>query len=115
MKTITSLATTPCPKTMSWRLRTACATKILPLLMLMLPAAVQAQFNYTTNDGTITITKYTGSGGAVDIPRETNGLPVTGIGYRAFAQCTNVTSVTIPNSVTNIKEGTFLINLTFWR
>src|SRR5437899_1383575 len=28
----------------------------IPLLLLMVPAAVEAQFNYTTNNGTITIT-----------------------------------------------------------
>src|SRR5262245_32434219 len=52
--------------------RTAVARSLLPLLLLLLlltlPAAVQAQFNYTTNDGTITITGYTGPGGAVVIP-----------------------------------------------
>src|ERR1039457_3880181 len=31
---------------------------LLLLLLLTSPAAVQAQFNYTTNSGTITITKY---------------------------------------------------------
>ena len=47
------------------------------LMLLALPAPVQAQFNYTTNNGTITITGYTGSGGAVTIPSTINGLPVT--------------------------------------
>jgi len=47
-----------------------------------MPAAVQAQFTYTTNNGTITITGYAGSGGvgAVTIPGTINGLPVTSIG-----------------------------------
>ena len=64
-------------------LRTACAMKLL-LLLLTLPAVVQAQFNYTTNNGTITITGYTGPGGAVAIPDTINGLPVTSIGDYAF-------------------------------
>ena len=34
----------------------------------------------TTNNGTITITGYTGPGGAVTIPGTINGLPVTSIG-----------------------------------
>ena len=38
------------------------------LLILATPVAVQAQFSYTTNSGAITITGYTGSGGAVVIP-----------------------------------------------
>jgi len=44
--------------------RTACSTKLWPLLLwllLTLPAVVQAQFNYTTNNGAITISKYTGT------------------------------------------------------
>ena len=73
MKTKTSLATPPCPKTMAGRIRSACAARLLPLLLVLtLPAAVQAQFNYTTNNGTIAITGYTGSGGAVTIPATIN-------------------------------------------
>jgi len=45
------------------------------LLLLALPAAVQAQFTFTTNNGTITITGYTGPGGDVTIPSWTNGYP----------------------------------------
>jgi BspA type Leucine rich repeat region (6 copies) len=72
------------------------------LLLLTLPAVVQAQFNYVTNNGTITITGYYGPGGAVTIPSTINGLPVTSIGSSAFYHCTSLTSVTIPNSVTSI-------------
>ena len=38
------------------------------------------QYLYTVNNGTITITGYTGSGGAITIPSTINGLPVTSIG-----------------------------------
>src|SRR5258706_2431774 len=82
--------------------RTTCATRLLLLLFLTLPAVVQAQFNYTTNNGAITITGYTGPGGAVVIPDTINGLPVNRIGDYAFSANTNLTSVTIPNSVTAI-------------
>jgi hypothetical protein len=81
--------------------------RILMVLLLTLPAAVQAQFNYTTFNGTITITGYTGPGGAVVIPDTINGLPVTAIGIRAFAKLYNLTSVTIPNSVTSIETSAF--------
>ena len=82
--------------------------KLLPLLLLLaLPAAVQAQYTDTTNNGTITITGYTGSGGAVTIPDTINGLPVTSIGFRAFFYCTSLSSVTIPNSVTSIGDYAF--------
>ena len=93
-----------------------CAPWIVLLLLLARPAAVQAQFNYTTNNGTITITGYTGSGGAVTIPDTINGLPVTSIGgyydsyfeHRgAFEDDQSVTSVAIPDSVTSIGETAF--------
>ena len=65
---------------------------------------VQGPFNYTTTNGTITITAYNGPGGAVVIPGSIDGLPVTGIEGLAPAEVvtTNLTSVTIPSSVTNI-------------
>src|SRR4030095_4525524 len=90
--------------------RAACATRLRPLLTLLLltlPAVVQAQFNYTTENGTITITGYTGPGGAVVVPDTIDGRPVTSIGYHAFAFNASLTSVTIPNSVINIGNAAF--------
>ncbi len=85
-----------------WRIS---ASWILPLLLLLaLPATVQAQFNYTSDDSSITITGYTGPGGALAIPSTINGLPVTSIGYRAFYGCISLTSVTIPDSVASIGD-----------
>ena len=82
--------------------------KLLSLLLLLaLPVVAQAQFTFTTNSGAITITAYTGSGGAVTIPATTNGYPVTSIGDNAFGDVFSLTSVTIPNSVTNIGGGAF--------
>jgi hypothetical protein len=43
--------------------------------------------------------------GAVVIPDTYNGKPVVSVNY--FNDCTGITSVTIPNSVTNIKAGAF--------
>lgn len=43
---------------------------------------------------------------AAVIPAQINGVPVTGIGAGAFANC-GLKSVTIPKSVTRIKEGAF--------
>src|SRR5450830_1721029 len=82
----------------------------LPVLFLLATtAAVQAaDYTYTTNsDNTITITGYTGSGGAVTIPSTINGLPVTSIGNGAFAGFTSLASVTIPNGVTSIGNSAF--------
>ena len=103
-----SLARTPCSRRLSTRLRTACSTWLLPLLLLTPPAALQAQFTYTTNDGTITITKYTGSDGTVIIPSTTNGLPVTSIADSAFMSCSNLTSVIISTTVTFIGSSVFV-------
>jgi uncharacterized delta-60 repeat protein len=64
-------------------------------------------YTYTNNNGTITITKYTGSGGAVSIPSTIYGLPVTSIGHGAFASCASLTSVTIGTNVTSIGDQAF--------
>jgi len=82
-------------------------TLVALLLLFALPAVVQAQFDYSVGQGKVTITRYTGSGGAVTLPDAINGLPVTSIGYAAFAFCTGLTSVTIPDSVTSIGEEAF--------
>jgi hypothetical protein len=79
---------------------------VLVLAMLMRPAEVQAQdFTYTNTNGTITITGYTGPGGAVNIPSTITGLPVTTIGGFAFNNQSSVTKVTIPDSITSIESG----------
>ena len=41
------------------------------------------------------------------IPKQHNGLPVTGIGWNAFEGCSTLTNVTIPDSVTYIGESVF--------
>ncbi len=71
-------------------------------MALVLPVIAHAQYLCTTNRGEITITGYTGSGGAVTIPSMLNGLPVTSIGFIAFENCNGLTSVVIPDSVTSI-------------
>ncbi len=82
--------------------------RFLLLLGMLLPVLAQAQFSYTTNNGAITITKYTGSESEVIIPVTINGLPVTSIGAEAFKNSTNkLVSVIIGNSVTNIGGSAF--------
>ena len=88
----------------------ATAPAIACLLLLMAaPATVQAQFGYSINPGgtTITITNYSGPGGAVTIPTNIDGLTVVSIGNSAFYNMTNLTSVTIPGGVTNIGREAF--------
>jgi len=72
------------------------------LLLLTALIAVRGQWTWETNNGTITITKYAGSGGVVVVPAEITGLRVTSIGDLAFQECTSLTSITIPDSVTSI-------------
>jgi hypothetical protein len=85
---------------------------MLILLLLAAPVAVWGQFGYSTNaDNTLTITGYTGPGGAVTIPTNISGLTVSSIGYHAFYENTNVTSITIPQSVTSIGAYALLLCL----
>jgi hypothetical protein len=99
-------------------------------LLLVLPIAVQAQLTFTTNNGAITITGYTGNPTTLDIPSMTNGYPVTSIesnafngssfvnvtipgsiitiGDWAFYGCQNLTNVTMADGVTNIGNYTFM-------
>jgi formylglycine-generating enzyme required for sulfatase activity len=76
--------------------------------ILLLPAAAQAQFNFTTNsDGSLNLSGYTGSGGAVTIPNTTYGLPITSIGNDAFEYLNTLTSVIIGTNVTSIGDYAF--------
>lgn len=82
--------------------------RLFGALLLALPLTIQAQFNYGINSfGTITISSYTGSDGAVNIPETLDGLPVTEIGNGAFFNCSNMTNVSIPNNVTFIGQDAF--------
>jgi hypothetical protein len=76
------------------------------VVLLFLKPAAHGQFMYTTNNGTITITGYTGTDDNMVIPNMIYGLPVTCIGTNAF-QSGSVRGVTIPDSVTNIGGWAF--------
>ncbi len=73
---------------------------------------MQAQYGYVTNaDKTsVTVTNYTGPGGAVTIPSTIKGLTVSAIGQNAFRYQFNVTSVIIPNTVTTIEASAFVVS-----
>jgi BspA type Leucine rich repeat region (6 copies) len=88
------------------RLRNVLASGLL--LLAVLPAAVQGQFTYSTNRGTLTITGYTGVAGVLSIPSTINGLSVTSIGDAAFETNTSVTGVTMPDSITDVGNLAFL-------
>ncbi|MCX6651300.1 MAG: fibronectin type III domain-containing protein [Methanomassiliicoccales archaeon] len=64
-------------------------------------------YTYSQSGGLATITGYTGAGGAITIPATLDTYPVVYIGDEAFMMNTNLTSVTIPNSVTKIGQYAF--------
>jgi hypothetical protein len=81
------------------------------LLLLTLPSLVQADqgdYTYTLDSHNhATITGYTGSGGNVNIPDHIYGHKVIAIGDWAFNFCYSLTSVSVPDTVTNIGSGVF--------
>ena len=90
------------------------ATYLLQILSLLgLSAGLQAQFAFTTNNGTITITDYTNSlPNVLTIPASitVNGidLPVTGIAPYAFSSFNHdLINVTIPESIVSIGDYAF--------
>jgi hypothetical protein len=55
----------------------------------------------------VIITKVDDASGDYVIPEEIDGCVVTGIGNRSFANCKNLRSVAIPESVSQIDRGAF--------
>lgn len=65
-----------------------------------------SDFAYTTENGEVTITDYTGTREHVLIPSEIGGFPVTALADKAFYE-KHVTTVVVPDSVTEIGEACF--------
>jgi hypothetical protein len=64
-------------------------------------------FSCSIAKGAITVTRYAGAAGTLDIPALINGLPVVGVASYAFQNCNGLTAVTFPDSVTTIGTGAF--------
>jgi hypothetical protein len=82
---------------------------ILAISAFLLTAicTANAQFAFSTNAGTVTITGYIGFGGEVVVPSLVSGTAVTIIAGSAFLEKTNITSITIPGSVTDVGAAAF--------
>ncbi|HBR93185.1 MAG TPA: hypothetical protein DEA90_03370 [Opitutae bacterium] len=80
-------------------LRVACAL----LITCGLKAASVADLTYTSDGSSITITDCDEAAiGAMRIPDTIDGLPVTTIGSSALRDCSALTSISIPNTVTSV-------------
>lgn len=87
--------------------------ELLVFVLLAIPlfanAATEGNYTYTTNTaGQATIEKFDQDySGSIIIPDTLGDCPVTTIEARAFENCTNLTGVTIGNSVTTIEWNAF--------
>ena len=95
-------------KVKKWLLGLVTFAAMAVLCAVCAGADTYGDFNYSVlDDGTVTITRYSGSAKKVDIPEKIDGKSVTEIRYSAFYGCTSLTSVTIPDSVTGIGDAAF--------
>ena len=83
---------------------------ITPVTMVKASALTSDDFEYeiiSEEDKTCEITGYTGSATELEIPSNFDGYTVITIRYEAFYDCTSLTSITIPESVTSIGRSAF--------
>ena len=106
-------------KILSVLLLMAMVTAMFPMGIIPVFAAQSGDYTYIIADSKAKITKYFGKGGIVTIPSKLGGYQVTEIGGTAynymgeeefngaFENCSKMTGVTIPDSVTTITENAF--------
>ena len=95
-------------KLKKWLLGLVTFAAMAVLCTIAAGAETYGDFEYSVlSDGTVYISNYNGSAEKVDIPKKIDGKSVTCIGAYAFDYCSNITSVTIPDSVTSIGEYAF--------
>ena len=99
----------PAPFHTKEKMKAICRTTRLLLGLLAIPITAHAQFVFTTNSGSISITFYTNSfdnEATVVIPDTINGWPVVNIGPNACSY-KSMTNITIGRNVTNIAPYAF--------
>ena len=64
-------------------------------------------WTYSISGGKVTITGVSPASGDISMPGKVNGYTVTGVGKAAFRFCSDLTSVTIPDSVVSIGDEAF--------
>jgi len=67
---------------------------------------LEGDFEYAVWDNAATITRFTGTTGAVRIPETIGGWPVRGVGEKAFFN-SSVTDVSIPRGIATIGDSAF--------
>ena len=96
-------------KVKKWLLGLVTFAAMAVLCTIAAGAETYGNFEYSVlSDGTVYISNYNGSAEKVDIPKKIDGKSVTCIGAYAFDYCSNITSVTIPDSVTSISQFAFV-------
>lgn len=92
-----------------------CVLLVMAALLCFLPVEAKAEtygdYEYEVDQktGEATISRYKGNSESVIIPEKIDGYKVTGIGTSAFANCTNVKKIILPDSLVVIE------NRAFWR
>ena len=92
---------------------------VLVVLAIVVPISIEHSafvnlsdiYKLKLHDGELTIVGVKSNGKDLTeliIPEEIDGYPLTGIDSQAFYGCDNLTSITIPASVTTIENGAFL-------
>ncbi len=83
----------------------------IPTAAIAVSAETSGEYTYTVlKDGTIEITRYSGSQAQITIPSAMAGRRVTSLGANAFSNNSALKKVVIPENVTNIGYGAFMGN-----
>lgn len=74
------------------------------IIIILPPTYTEGDYRYSVTNGMATIVKFSNTAyeGALTITNSLGGYPVVEINQNAFARCSKLTDVTVPDGVTNI-------------